>query len=433
MTPWHGIEHRRAAIVAGLRTPFVKSGTVFRTVPALELGASLVAELVQRAEIDPAEIDRVVFGEVVPRAETSNVAREVLLAAGLPPEIDAFSVTRACATSTEALVQGARAVLFGEADVVVVGGTESLSRPPITFSDTFVDALLDARAEDGLLDRARQFARIRPGDLTPRPPAIAERSTGLTMGESAEKMAKENDIGREDQDRFALRSHERAVAAWEGGVYDQEVVPFPIPPDFAETVERDRIPRPDTSLEKLAKLPPVFDRRHGSVTAGNSSPLTDGAAALVVMEEDKARALGHEPLASVRSWAFSALDPGWQLLMGPSFATPVALDRAGMKLDDLDLIDMHEAFAAQMLSNLQAFASPDWAQRHLGRQEPIGDVPDHKLNIYGGSIALGHPFAATGARQVLTMANELARRGGGTALITQCAAGGLGAAVILER
>ena len=281
--------------------------------------------------------------------------------------------------------------------------------------------------------KVRAFSALRPKDLAPQPPAIAERSTGLTMGASGEIMAKENGITREAQDEFALRSHQKAVAAWENGIFDDEVMSFPVEPAFKKTVSRDNIPRADSTLESLAKLRPVFDRKYGTITAGNSSPLTDGASAVILMEEKTAEKLGLVPRAYVRSWAFTALDPNWQLLMGPSFATPKALKRAQLSLDDIDVIDMHEAFAAQVLSNMQAFASAEWAKRWLGKDEPIGEIPEEKFNLYGGSVSIGHPFGATGARQILTMANELARRDKGTALVTQCAAGGLGAAVVLER
>ena len=281
--------------------------------------------------------------------------------------------------------------------------------------------------------KVKAFSALRPKDLAPNPPAIAERSTALTMGGSAEIMAKENGISREAQDEYALSSHQRAVKAWDNGIFDDEVMAFPVGPDYRTTVTRDNIPRSDSSLEKLASLKPVFDRKYGTITAGNSSPLTDGASAVILMEEKTAERLGFVPRAFIRSWAFAALDPNWQLLMGPSFATPIALDKAGLTLDDIDVVDMHEAFAAQILSNTQAFASAEWAQRRLGRDEATGEIPDDKFNLYGGSLSLGHPFGATGARQITTMANELARRDGGRALVTQCAAGGLGAAVVLER
>jgi acetyl-CoA acyltransferase len=325
------------------------------------------------------------------------------------------------------------AILLGHADIIIAGGSDTLSKPPITYDEKVVDALMAANAAKDIPSKVRAFTRLRPGDLAPRPPALADLASGLTMGDAAEKMARENGISREAQDQCAYESHMKAVAAWEKGVYSDEVMPLPIPPGYRETATQDGIPRADTTLEKLASLRPAFDRRYGSVTAGTSSPLTDGAAMVLLMEEQKAKELGFEIKAYIRSWAFTGLDPSWQMLMGPSFATPVALERAGMTLEDIDVIDMHEAFAAQMLSNIQAFASSGWARKYLGRDEPIGEIHPEKLNLYGGSISLGHPFAATGARQALTMANELQRRDKGTALVTQCAAGGLGAALILER
>ena len=424
---------RRVAIVDGLRTPFVKSGKEFKDVSTLELGSAVVTELLQRSGLDGDQIDQVVYGTVVHDVAAPNIAREIVLACDIPQTVDAYSVTRACATSTQSFVDGARSILLGDADIVITGGADSLSKPPITYSDRFVDVLMDANAAKDVGGKVKAFSALRPKDLAPRPPAIAERSTGVTMGDSAEDMAKQNGITREAQDEFTLRSHRKAVEAWEKGIYDEEVMAFHVGPDYLVTIDRDTIPRADTSLEKLAKLKPVFDRKYGSVTAGNSSPLTDGASALLLMDEKVANKLGYVPKAFLRSWAFAALDPNWQLLMGPSFATPIALDKAGLALADIDVIDMHEAFAAQVLSNTQAFASDEWAKEHLDRDRAIGEIPDERFNLYGGSISLGHPFAATGARQILTMANELVRRDTGTALVTQCAAGGIGAAVVLER
>ncbi len=424
---------RRVAIVNGLRTPFAKSGTALANESTLELASRVVAELLQRSGVAAKEIDRVVYGAVIQDVSAPNIAREVVLAGPFPETVDAYSVTRACATSTQAVVNGAQAIALGEADVVIAGGADSLSKPPITYSDAFVDALMKANAARDLPSKAKAFARVRPKHLVPVPPAIAERSTGETMGDSAEHMAKVNGITREAQDEYALASHRKAVAAWESGVFDSEVMAYGIPPGYRDTVERDTIPRADSTLEKLSSLKPVFDRRYGSVTAGNSSPLTDGASATLLMSEEAAKTRGIEPLAYIRSYAFAALDPNWQLLMGPALATPIALDRAGMKLSDLDLIDMHEAFAAQVLSNTKAFASKAFAEDKLGRSEAIGEIDESRFNIYGGSISLGHPFGATGSRQINTMARELDRRGGGTALVTQCAAGGLGAAVVMEK
>ena len=424
---------RRAAIVGGLRTPFVKSGTAYRKLSALDLATAVVAELMARTPIDPALVDRVVYGQVVVDPATPNIAREVVLGTGLPRHIDAYSVSRACATSTQALVEAAQAIESGDVDVVLCGGADSLSRPPIGYQDGFVDALMKANAARDPLAKARAFLELKPKDLAPKVPAIREASTGLTMGESAESMAKQNGITRSAQDRLAWQSHIKAAAAWEKGIFDAEVMHFGIPPRYEEVVARDGIVRPDTTEAKLAKLRTAFDSAHGSVTAGNSSPLTDGASVLLVMEEGRAKELGLDVLAFVKSWAFAAVDPAWQLLMGPALAVPKALDRAELTLDQIDVVDMHEAFAAQVLSNLQALGSAPWMEKHAQRSQAVGTVPEEKLNIYGGSISIGHPFAATGARQALTMARELQRRGSGKALISQCAAGALGAAVVLER
>lgn len=424
---------RRACIVAGLRTPFVKSNGVFKELSGLDLASKVVSELLSHSNVSRDEIDQVVYGQVVPAVEIPNIAREVVLATALPRSVDAYSVSRACATGTQALVNSAMAIEAGDVDVVICGGVESLSKPPITLSDRFIKIIMEANgAKDGMA-KAKAFSKLKLKDLVPKPPAVAEYSTGLTMGQSAEMMAKENQVTRESQDKLSEASHQNAHKAWESGLYDQEVMEVMVGENFDKSVARDNLVRADTSYEKLAKLRPVFDRKYGTITAGNSSALTDGASALLVMSESKAKALGYEPLAYVKSWGFAAIDPTWQLLMGPSFASPLALDRAGMELSDIDLVDMHEAFAAQMVSNMDAFASDEFAKTRLGRPKAIGAIAPEKLNVLGGSIALGHPFAATGGRQALSMAHELRRRGSGTALITQCAAGGLGAAVILER
>ena len=424
---------RRVAIVAGLRSPFAKSSTVYKDLTTLDLANRVVAELLARTGLPGKEIDHLVYGQVVPTIPTPNIAREIVLGIGLPKEIEAYSVVRACATSTQAVVSGAQSILLGEADVVVAGGADSLSKPPITYRDRVVEALMKANSARDPMSKLKAFSDVRAKDLLPQPPAIAEFSTGKTMGQCAEVMAKANGITREAQDRFALRSHQKASEGWEKGIFAQEVMPFPVGPSFQEVVEKDNMIRPDTTLEKLASLKTVFDRRHGTVTAASASPLTDGASAVILMSEEKAKALGYEPLAFVDAWAFAAIDPSWQLLQGPAFAAPMALDKAGLTLDDMDIIDMHEAFAAQVLSNIQALGSKSFAKEHLNRSKPVGEVPDEKLNLYGGSISIGHPFAATGTRQLLTVSRELERRGGGKALITQCAAGGMGAAVVLSR
>ncbi len=430
MAPKNG--HHRVAIVRGLRTPFVKAGGPFASLTALELGKVVVQELVQRSELDPNEIDQLVFGQVVPGLLAPGIAREVLIAAGLPRKIEAHTVARACATSIQAFTDAANTIALGLSTVAVAGGTESMSDAPIFTSRPLAHALVAASKGRSLPQKLKPFQRLKAKDLLPVPPAIAEYSTGLTMGESAEKMAKENGITRKEQDELALASHRNAAKAWKEGWFQNEVMHVPVPPAYEVVVDKDNLVREDTSLDALAQLRPVFDKRYGSVTAGNASPLTDGAAALLLMSEERAKALGHEPLGFLRAYAYAATDPAEQLLQGPAYAAPLALKRAGMKLSDLDLVEMHEAFAAQVASNLQAFASADFAKK-AGFSAPLGEVDRSRLNVTGGSIALGHPFAATGARIITQALGELKRRNKNTVLCTVCAAGGLGAAVVLER
>ena len=423
---------KRVAIVSGLRTPFAKQWSAYREVSALDLANIVVSEMLQRIDLDPSEIQQVIYGQVVPSVEAPNIAREIVLATGMPKSIDAYSVSRACATSYQSTVNVAEAIMAGTIDTGVAGGADSASNVPITVSKRLAEALMAATKARSLGERMQAFAGLRPRDLAPVPPAIQEYSTGLSMGDSAEKMAKENHIGREAQDEFAHRSHSLAAKAWDEGKFDDEVMEVFVPNRFNQAIRQDNLIRKDTPLEKYAKLKPAFDRKHGTVTAGNSSPLTDGASALLLMREDKAKAAGFDVLGFIRSYAFAALDPAGQLLMGPSYATPIALDRAGVSVSDLDLIDMHEAFAAQILSNTQAFESDEWSQKHLGRSARIGDIDWDKFNVTGGSLSIGHPFAATGARQITQTLRELKRRGGNLALCTACAAGGLGAAMVLE-
>ncbi|HET6437295.1 MAG TPA: acetyl-CoA C-acyltransferase FadI [Anaeromyxobacter sp.] len=424
---------RRTAVVDGLRTPFVKAGTEFRDLSALDLGALVVNELVARGRVPPSEVDSVVFGQVIPSSTVTLIAREMVLRTQLPRTVQAHTVARACATSIQATTDAADQIRLGYSECAIAGGAESLSDAPIFASRRLAQSLVELSRARSLPERLRLLSRLRPRDFAPVPPALKEPTTGLTMGESAERMAQVNGIPRAAQDTFARSSHQRAAAAWEAGRFDGEVMHVPVPPRYERVAARDNVVRKDTTLEALAQLRPVFDRRYGTITAGNASPLTDGAAALLLMSEEKARASGLRPLGYLRSYAYAALDPRDQLLQGPAYAAPVALERARLTLADMDLVDMHEAFAAQVLSNLQAFGSRRFAEKELGRREPLGEVDPARLNVNGGSIALGHPFAATGARMILQTLRELGRRGKQYALLTVCAAGALGAAVVLER
>jgi acetyl-CoA acyltransferase len=423
----------RAVVVGGLRTPFVKAGTDFKDLASIDLAAAVVNELVARTGIAGDEYDLVTFGEVIPSPVATIFGREVVLRSQLPRSIEAHTVSRACATSIQAATAAADQIALGHAGLAIAGGAESVSDAPIFAGRTLAHALVALSKARSVGERAAILGHLRPRDLAPVAPGLTEPTTGLTMGQSAEIMAKKNGIPRAAQDEFALRSHARAAAAWEAGRFDGEVMHLPVPPRYERVAAKDNIVRKETTLEQLAALKPVFDKRYGSLTAGNSSPLTDGAAAVLLASEEKAKALGLVPLARIRSYAYAALDPSDQLLQGPAYAAPIALDRAGLTLADMDLVDMHEAFAAQVLSNLQAFGSKAFAEKELGRSAPLGEIDPARLNVSGGSIALGHPFGATGARMILQVSRELARRGGQFALLTVCAAGGLGAAVVLER
>ena len=423
---------RRVAIVAGVRTPFARAGTAFKSISAIDLGKLCVAELLQRTNLDGTEVQALVFGTVIPSVLSPNIAREVSLLPLLPKGVQAYSVSRACASANQAITDAADQIALGHIDVAIAGGSESLSNIPILHAQGFAEALVLASKARSLPARLRALARIRPKDLVPVTPAIAEPSTGETMGQSAEKMAKLNAIAREEQDHFALRSHRLAAAGTADGRLTAEIMPVYVPPKFDSVLTSDNGIREDTSYEQLAALKPVFDRKYGSVTAGNSSPLTDGGACVLLMNEEKAKALGYPPLGIIRSYAYAALDPGEQLLQAPVLAAPVALKRAGLTLKDMDLVEMHEAFAAQVLSNLRGFESKVWAER-AGFSQPVGEVDRAKLNVMGGSIAIGHPFGATGARITTTLLNELRRRGGQFGLMTVCAAGGMGFAMVVER
>jgi acetyl-CoA acyltransferase len=422
----------RVAVVAGLRTPFTKAGTALKGLRTVDLATTVVKELIQRTEVNPRDITLVVYGQVVPTLDWLNIAREVVLRTGLPKDIDAYSVSRACATSLQAMTSATEAILAGQHDVALTGGADSMSDVPLGVSRKLASALTEFQKAKSVSAKLKTFSHLGLKDLVPPIPGFSrEPTTGEQMGEAAEKMAKLNGITRAEQDEIAHRSHVNAARAWSDGTYAAEVVHV-IPPPYDKPVERDNLVREDSVVEAYAKLPPVFDRRHGTITAGNASPLTDGASALLLMKESKAKALGYKPLGFVKSWAYAAVDPGWQLLMGPVFAVPHALDRAGLSLKDMDLVDMHEAFAAQIASNIKALASKKFAEEQLGRSTAVGEIDPATLNVNGGSIAIGHPFAATGGRMVLSTLRELKKRGGKHALLTVCAAGGLGAAIVLE-
>ncbi|MFP5502433.1 MAG: acetyl-CoA C-acyltransferase [Candidatus Sericytochromatia bacterium] len=423
---------RKVVVVAGARTPFLRSGTGFSQMMSYELGAMAVSGLLHKTEIDPALVDRVIMGTVIAEPRTSNLAREVVLASGLPQSCPAYTVTAACTSANVAITNAIEAIAVGMADVVIAGGAETLSDVPIRFSKPVRQRLIAAQKAKGAADYVKLLSGLKPTDIMPDTPAIAEFTTGLTMGENAERMAKRYGVSREEQDAYALDSHLWAAKATEEGLLREQIVTAMAPPDF-QPISADNGVRGDTTLEKLGKLPPVFDRRFGTVTAGNASFLTDGAAVCLLMSEEAAERLGFEPLAVVKSFSFVSMDPLEELLLGPAFSIPGALDSAGLTMDQVDVFELHEAFAAQMVTNIKVLGDETFCRDRLGREGAVGRIPREKLNAWGGSLSIGHPFGATGARLVMTAAQRLKHEQGRYGLVAACAAGALGSAMVLER
>ncbi|HEX6592043.1 MAG TPA: acetyl-CoA C-acyltransferase FadI [Moraxellaceae bacterium] len=420
----------RVAIVDGVRTPFARIATHYRDLSAIDLGVMAVRELMQRNDLKAQDLSQLVYGMTVMIPEAPFIAREIALACGLD-DVDAYSITRACATSFQTVASATESILAGNADIVIAGGTDSTSSVRLPMSPKFSSTLRDVNFAKTLGDRIKLLSTLRPRDILPMEPSITEFSVGETMGQSCEKMVKKWGISRGEQDDLAYASHANAARAWKEGRLDRQVLTAQLA--NGKSLKADNLVRMSPERSAYDKLKPCFDfSEAGTVTAGNASPLTDGASAVLLMSEEKAKALGYTPLGYVRSFAFAAKTPKDDLLMGPVLAAPVALDRAGVTLKDLEIIDMHEAFAGQLACNLAGLASESYARDVLGRKKAVGEVDRSRLNVNGGSIAYGHPFGATGARVISQALYELRRRGGGLALTTACAAGGVGAAMVLE-
>lgn len=410
----------RVAIVGGVRTPFVKAGTVFKKHSVLNLAVHSVNGLLEKQRLDPQFVDELVYGIVVVDPRIPHLAREVVFSSQLPTKVRALTVTNNCITGTSAITSIYDSIIAGRTEIGIAGGVESMSNPALLFSKRASRIFLDAASTRSLRSRVGGFLKLRPWDFKPTSPGIKEPSTGLSMGEHCELMVKEWRISREEQDEIAYRSHRNAHQATEDGRLKAEIYPL-------DGVNHDLLIRPNTSMEKLATLPAVFDRGPtGTITAGNSSPLTDGAASVLLMSEERARKEGREPLAFIKAFEFASIDPEDGLLMGPALSVPRVLGKAGLKLSDIDIVEMHEAFGGQLACNLRAWEQ-DW------KEPAIGKVDREKLNPLGGSIAVGHPFAATGARIVTTLAHEMKRRNAKYGLVSICGAGATASAMILER
>lgn len=419
------------ALVAGLRTPFARRLTALRGLDAVELGIRVTAELLACSAIDPAQVQRVVYGQVMGSPQVSNIAREVVLGCGLDPRTDAYSVVRGCATSYQAIVAVIQALQCGEIEVGLAGGADSSSALPITVSPQLADTVLAFNKARTLKRRLAALRGLRLRHLIPNPPIIKDYTTGLTLSDSAEQMAKTYAISREAQDQFTLRSHCLAAQAWRQGLLAEQVMPV-YRLHKGDIFAQDNTLYSDRDIVQLAELPPLSDPDYGTVTTGNSTVLADGAASVLLMSHQHAVSWGLEPLATIRSYAFTACDPFKSGFLGSLYAVPMALERAGLTLTDIDLIDVHEVSAAQVLATLKCWASGCFTRETLGYDSPLGEVDRQRLNTQGGSLAYGHPFAATGARQLVQLAWQLRHLGGGLGLATASTTGGLGAAIVLE-
>lgn len=413
-------KERRVAIVGGARTPFAKAGGQLKDYSALDLATHSVNGAMEEVGVNPQLVDELAYGTVIVDPAIPHLAREVNFRSALPDEVRAVTLTDNCITGTSAIQSVYNSIVLGRAELGIAGGVESMSNPPVMFTPEASRIFLEASRAKSFGDRVKAFAKLRPKHLKPWSYGIAEPSTGLTMGEHTEITVKEWNIGREEQDEIAFRSHMNADAATKDGRLTNEI-------HTLDGLDRDLLVRPNTSIEALAKLSPVFDRSAaGTLTAGNSSPLTDGAAATILMSEIRAKELGYKPLAFIKDFVNVGIDPDEGLLMGPGVAVPRLLARNGLAIDDVEIFEMHEAFAGQVASNLKA-----WEQ---GWKEPaIGRVDRDKLNPLGSSIAVGHPFAATGARIVTTLANEMERRDSRYGVISICGAGATAVAMLLQR
>lgn len=422
---------KRIAIVSGIRTPFCKGGGVLRNMLADDLGAYAVKEAYTRAPISPDQIDEVIIGNVLQPVHATNIARVIAVKAGLPQKIPAYTVNRNCASGMEAVTSGADRIILGQADIILAGGVESMSNFPILFSPRMRDFLQNLSKAKGWQGKLKSLLAFRPSLFKPIIPDISDPLCGLSMGQTAELLSREFGITRLEQDKFAMESHLRASKASKDGRFNEEIIPIPLPPDYTKMQTIDEGPRDNQTLEALLKLKPVFEPLTGSVTAGNSSPITDGAAALILMSEEKAKELNIKPLGYLVDYAAAGVDPSI-MGIGPAYATAKLLEKTGFTLDRIDLIEINEAFAGQVLAVVKAFASEDFARKKLHRDTPLGTIDMDKLNVNGGAIALGHPLGASGTRLILTLLLELKKRNKRYGLATLCVGGGQGQACLLE-
>lgn len=426
------VNEKCVAVIDGVRTPFMKISTEYEHLCSYDLARTALKGLRDRNDFVKHTPAAVIMGTVISNVRTSNVARDAMLGAGYDLNTPAYTVTQACISSNRAITNAADMIATGQANTVVAGGVDCMSDTPIKIRKALQYRLMQSQKARGFMDYLSLLKGLRFSDLLPEMPAVAEFSTGMTMGEDADRLAAEFSITREQQDEFALQSHLNAAKAWESGWLDDEVLTT-FPGLKGKAVNRDNTFRADTSIQKLAKLRPAFVKPHGTVTAGNASPLTDGASAALLMHADYAQSAGLDHSIRIKAYHYCAQNPDGELLLGPAYAIPMILDECGLSLSDIDVIEFHEAFAGQVLANIAALDSEKFNQQRLGRKKAFGLIDLDKTNTGGGSLALGHPFGATGSRLLTTAKNRLIREGGQFALIAACAAGGMANVMVLEK
>ena len=423
----------KPVIVGGVRTPFVKSFTLFKDMDSLDLSAAVVNGLIHNLGVEPELIDEIIMGAVIPQIKNPNVARDTILQLGLPSHIHGFTLSQACASSLQSVTLAAKTIAYGHPHLIVAGGVECLSQVPITYSEGARKTLIALSRAKNLALKWKALKKFQLSHWIPSPPPLAEPLTGLTMGQHGEIMAEKNEISRKDQDLFALASHQKASQAQKKGILAEEILPLWPAPHYKDVIDHDTIIRSEGTLESLSKLKPVFSKPYGTLTAGNSSPLTDGAAATLVCDEKRAKALGFEPLVEVVDVEFVGCDPYDQLLVGPALAIPRILKKHRLKISDIDRFEIHEAFAAQTLSCLELMDRKKFFEDNFGTSRVLGRIPDEKINVNGGAIAIGHPFAASGSRLVNSLALELKRHNLEYGLIAMCSAGGMAGCMLLKN
>ena len=422
----------KVVVIDGSRTPFLRSGTDYMDLMSYQLGGFAIKGLLNKTGIEASQVDSVIMGNVISNVKTPNVAREAALAASISNTTPCRTVSQACISANRAISDGCLEIMTGQSDIVIAGGIDHTSDSPILFPRKMRKKLFKAQKLKTMGDNVKFVTSLRLSDFVPERPAVAEYSTDRVMGQDCDIMAARFQVSREDQDKYAVRSHQLAAKAHEDGHLPAEIVDVHLPPKF-KNIDKDNGVRGDSTLEKVVRLRPAFDKKYGTLTAANSSFLTDGASAVLLMSEDKAKELGLKPKVEVVDFAFTGQSLDDELLLGPAYATSKLLKKQDLTLDDLDVIEFHEAFAGQILSNIRALASDEFAKENLGRDKALGDIPMEKFNLWGGSLSIGHPFGATGGRLVTTTANRLIKEKGKLGLLAACAAGAHGHAMLLKR